>query len=299
MIIITDDLSNKLVISAALAGSWTRKEQNPAIPYTPEEFGDEAKKCFDAGATVLHIHARDPNNGYPTPDLGRLRAIFENIKEKAPDVIINITSSVGATLKERIAPTQTFKPLISSLNTNSMNFGIGNYKTGEVVANADGVFRNTFHIIQNLAEAMKEAKTKPELEVYDFGGLYNVLFLNKQERLFEQPLHFQFVFGTLGGVPFSYQNLAGFLNLMPSGCSWSVCGVAKDQFRAGLCSAAMGGHIRVGLEDNIRLPDGNLANGSWEQVEWAAKVTKLAGREVAKPEETKRIFNLLKERIDL
>jgi len=288
-----EDLSNKLVISAALAGSMTMKGQNPAVPYTPEEFGEEARKCYDAGATTVHIHARDPKAGYPTPDLERIKAVIDSINEKAPEIIINITSSVGMTLEQRIAPTQTFKPSIASLNTNSMNFGIGNFKTGEVIANADGVFRNTFHIIQNLAKAMKEAKTKPELEVYDFGGLYNILFLDKQEGLFEHPLHFQFVFGTLGGVPFSYQNLAGFLNLMPPGCSWSVCGVAKDQFRAGLCAAAMGGHIRVGLEDNIRVPDGQLAKGSWEQVEWAAKVAKLAGREVATSDETRKIFNLL------
>lgn len=288
-----EDLSKKLVISAALAGSTTRKEQNPAVPYEPEEFGEEAKKCYDAGATTVHIHARDPATGWPTPDLDRIKAVIDCINEKAPKIIINITSSVGTTLEQRIAPTKTFKPLIASLNTNSMNFGIGNFKTGEVVANADGVFRNTFHIIQNLAKAMKEAKTKPELEVYDFGGLYNILFLDKQEGLFEHPLHFQFVFGTLGGVPFSFQNLAGFLNLMPPGCSWSVCGVAKDQFRAGLCAAAMGGHIRVGLEDNIRVPDGRLAKGSWEQVEWAAKVAKLAGREVATSDETREIFHLL------
>ncbi|MHA2394070.1 MAG: 3-keto-5-aminohexanoate cleavage protein [Promethearchaeota archaeon] len=288
-----EDLSKKLVISAALAGSMTTKQQNPAVPYTPEEFGEEAKKCLDAGASTVHIHARDPKTGYPTPDINQIRAVIESIHEKAPEIIINITSSVGLTLEHRIAPTQTFNPLIASLNTNSMNFGIGNFKTGEVVANADGVFRNTFHIIQNLAKAMKKAKTKPELEVYDFGGLYNILFLDKQEGLFEHPLHFQFVFGTLGGVPFSYRNLAGFLNLMPSGCSWSVCGVAKDQFRAGLCAAAMGGHIRVGLEDNIRVPDGRLAKGSWEQVEWAANVAKLAGREVATPKEARKIFNLL------
>lgn len=225
--------------------------------------------------------------------MNQIKAVIDSINEKAPEIIINITSSVGNTLEQRVAPTQTFKPLISSLNTNSMNFSIGNFKTGEVVANADGIFRNTFHTIQTLAKAMKKAKTKPELEVYDFGGLYNILFLNKQEDLFEKPFHFQFVFGTLGGVPFSYQSLAGFLNLMPSGSSWSVCGVAKDQFRAGLCAAAMGGHIRVGLEDNIRMPSGRLAKGSWEQVEWAAQVAKLAGREVATPNETRKIFNLL------
>ncbi len=288
-----EDISNKLVISVALVGSATTKEQNPAVPYTPEEFGIEAKKCFDAGASTVHIHARDIKTGWPTPDLNQIKAVIDAINEKAPEIIINITSSVGTTLEQRVAPTKIFKPLIASLNTNSMNFSIGNFKTGEVVANADGVFRNTFLMIQTLAEAMKEAKTKPELEVYDFGGLYNILFLNKQENLFEKPLHFQFVFGTLGGVPFSYQSLAGFLNLMPSGSSWSVCGVAKDQFRAGLCAAAMGGHIRVGLEDNIRVPSGRLAKGSWEQVEWAAQVAKLAGREVATPDEARVIFNLL------
>jgi 3-keto-5-aminohexanoate cleavage enzyme len=289
----TEDILNKLVISVALVGSATTKEQNPAVPYTPEEFGIEAKKCFDAGASTVHIHARDKKTGYPTPDLEQIKAVIDNINEKAPEIIINITSSVGMTLEQRVAPTNTFKPLLASLNTNSMNFGIGNFKTGEVVANADGVFRNTFLTIETLAKAMKKAKTKPELEVYDFGGLYNILFLNKQEDLFEKPLHFQFVFGTLGGVPFSYQSLAGFLNLIPPGSSWSVCGVAKDQFRAGLCAAAMGGHVRVGLEDNIRVPSGRLAKGSWEQVEWAAQVAKLAGRQVATPDETRKIFNLL------
>jgi len=286
------DLSNKLVISAALAGAFTRKEQNPAVPYTPEEFGDEAKKCYEAGAAVVHIHARDPETGFPTADLDKIKAVIDNIHEKAPEIIVNITSSAGSILEQRIAPTKTFKPLISSLNTNSMNYSIGNFKTGEIVANPDGIFRNTFQTIQVLLKEMKKAKTKPEIEVYDFGGLYNILFLNKQQDLFDRPLHFQFVFGVLGGIPFSYQNLSGLLNLSPPNSSWSVCGVAKDQFRAGLCAAAMEGHIRVGLEDNIRVPDGRLAKGSWEQVEWAAKVAALAGRDVATPEETRKLFNL-------
>ncbi|KKK40685.1 MAG: 3-keto-5-aminohexanoate cleavage enzyme [Candidatus Lokiarchaeum sp. GC14_75] len=174
-----------------------------------------------------------------------------------------------------------------------MNFSTGNFKTGEVVGGPGNIFRNPFSMIQTFAKEMKKVQTKPELEVYDFGGLYNILFLNKQKDLFEQPLHFQFVFGALGGVPFSFQNLAGFLNLIPSNATWSVCGVAKDQFRAGLCAAAMGGHVRVGLEDNIRTIDGKLARGSWEQVSWAVKVAKLAGKEVATPNETRTIFNLL------
>ena len=289
-----EEFSKKLVISAALAGAMTSKQQNPAVPYSADEFGDEAKNCFDAGVSIVHIHARN-EMGYPTWDLNIIKAVIDNIHEKAPDILINLSSAItgAASQDQRIAPVQNYKPPLASLNTNSMNFSVGNFKTGEVVGGAENIFRNPFTMIQTFAEEMKKARTKPELEVYDFGGLYNILFLNKQKGLFEQPLHFQFVFGALGGVPFSYQNLAGFLNLIPSGCSWSVCGVAKDQFRAGLCAAAMGGHIRVGLEDNIRMPDGRLAKGSWEQAEWAAKVAKLAGREVATPDETRKIFNLL------
>ncbi|MHA2326845.1 MAG: 3-keto-5-aminohexanoate cleavage protein, partial [Promethearchaeota archaeon] len=286
--------SNKLVISAALAGAAVFKQQNPAVPYTAEEFGNEAKKCYDAGASIVHIHARN-ERGYPTWDLDIIKAVIDTIHEKAPEILINLSSAItgAATQDQRIAPVQNFKPPLASLNTNSMNFSFGNFRTGEVVTGAENIFKNPFAMIQTFAQEMKKAKTKPELEVYDFGGLYNILFLNKQKDLFEQPLHFQFVFGALGGVPFSFPNIAGFLNLMPSGCSWSVCGVAKDQFRAGLCASGMGGHIRVGLEDNIRVPSGRLAKGSWEQVEWAAKVAKFAGRVVATPDETRKLFNLL------
>lgn len=293
--------SNKLVISAALAGAATVKQQNPAVPYTAEEFGDEAKKCYDAGAAIVHIHFRDPVKGIPTPDIDTIRAGLENIKSKCPEVIINLSTAISAVAeqKERIKPVQTFKPPLASLNTNSMNFSVGDYKTGKVNLGPNNIFANHFGMIQKFAKTMKKTGTKPELEVYDFGGLYNILFLNKQEGLFEQPLHFQLVFGVLGGVPFSYQNLANFLNLKPPNATWSVCGVAKDQFRAALCAVAMKGHIRVGLEDNIRTIDGGLAKGSWEQVEWAAKVAKIAGREIAQGEEARRIFNCRRDDIEL
>jgi len=293
---------NKLVISCALAGAATRKEQNPAVPYGPEEFGDEAKKCYDAGAAIVHIHARDANQGgIPTPDLDIIKATVENIKQKAPDVIINLSTaiSINATDRERIMPVRKYKPPLASLNTNSMNFSIGDFSTGKVVMAAGNVFTNTFTTIQNFAKKMKGAKTKPEMEIYDMGGMYNMLFLNKQEGLFEQPLHFQFVFGVLGGQPFTPRNLANLLELKPPGATWSVCGVAKQQFQAGLCAAAWGGHIRVGLEDNIRMPNGELAKGSWEQAQWAVNVAKVAGREIAQGEEARKIFNLLRDDVDL
>lgn len=293
----SDDLSNKLVISAALAGAATVKSQNENVPYTAEEFGDEAKKCYDAGASIVHIHARDPEKGIPTHDLDIIKAVIDNIKAKAPDILINLSTAISsiATEKQRIKPVETYKPPLCSLNTNSMNFSVGDHKTGHVTLAPAMVFMNNFSMIQKFAKRMKKARTKPEIEVYDMGGLYNILFLNKQQGLFEHPLHFQFVFGVLGGIPFSYQNLASLLAIKPPDATWSVCGVARDQFRAGMCASVMGGHIRVGLEDNIRTIDGALAKGSYEQVEWAAKVAKLAGREVATPAEAVEIFHIHKK----
>lgn len=292
---------NKLVISAALAGAATMRNNNPNVPYTAEEFGDEVKKCYDAGAAIVHIHFREPEKGIPTPNLDLIREGLENIKSKCPEVLINLSTAISsvATERERIKPVQTYKPPLASLNTNSMNFSVGDFKTGKILLGANMIFANHFAMIQKFAKQMKKAGTKPELEVYDFGGLYNILFLNKQEGLFEHPLHFQMVFGVCGGIPFSLNNLGQLLALKPENASWSVCGVAKDQFRAGMCSAAWGGHIRVGLEDNVRTITGELAQGSWEQVKWAAEVAKLAGREVATPEEARKIFNIKNKDITL
>ncbi len=292
---------NKLVISAALAGAITTKENNPNVPYTAEEFGDEAKKCYDAGAAIVHIHARHPEKGNPTHELDLIKAVLDNIKSKAPDVIINLSSAISsvATDKQRIAPVQTFKPPLASLNTASMNFAVGDYRTGKVGMGAGNIFANTFKTISKFAKEMKKAGTKPEMEIYDLGGMYSMLFLNKQEGTFTQPLHFQYVWGVLGGIPFTPRNLALMLDLKPSDATWSVCGVSKQQFQAGLCAAAWGGHIRVGLEDNIRVTSGELAKGSWEQVEWAAKVAKIAGRELAQGEEARKIFHLKQEHVSL
>ena len=292
---------NKLVISAALVGAITTKDNNPNVPYTAEEFGDEAKKCYDAGAAIVHIHARDPVKGNPTHELDIIKAVLENIKSKAPDIIINLSTAISsvATPKQRIAPIQTFKPPLASLNTASMNFAVGDYHTGKVGMGADNIFENTFKMIQKFAKEMRKAGTKPEMEIYDLGGLYNMLFLNRHPENFTQPLHFQFVWGVLGGIPFNPRNFSLVLDLIPPDSTWSVCGVSKQQFQAGLCAAAMGGHIRVGLEDNTRVISGELAKGSWEQVAWAKKVAEAAGREIAQGDEAREIFHLKKEHVQI
>ena len=268
------------------------KNQNPAVPYTPEEFAEEAYKAFNAGATVVHIHARDVDmGGIPTADMSKIRPTIEAIRDRCPDLLINMSSAItiGVTAEQRITPIVEMKPDIASLNTNSMNFALADRKTG--VVNFEFIFENTFGMIVDFATKMKENRVKPEIEVYDLGGMYNIHLVRKQEGLFEEPMHFQFVFGVAGGIPFDARHLNTLIDMLPEGASWSVCGVGPNQFPAGICAAALGGHIRVGLEDNFRNIQGEVLKGNYEAVEWAASVARVAGREVASPEEARKLFH--------
>nr|MDO8133624.1 3-keto-5-aminohexanoate cleavage protein [Candidatus Njordarchaeum guaymaensis] len=284
-------VEGKVIISAALTGAATTKFQNPNVPYTPEEFADTVAKCREEGASIVHIHARRPDTGGPTADLETIGKILDAVKRKTPDIIVNLSTAIAPSVpeKDRIAPVLKFKPEIASLNTNSMNFGIGDWAKGKVLMEI--IFENPFKMINNFAKAMRETGTKPEIEVYDFGGMYNVLFLQRS-GIFVEPLHFQFVFGVLGGIPFSPHNLAELLELKPPSATWSVCGVAKNEFQAATAAVLQGGHIRVGLEDNIKTAKGELAKGSHELVTWARQLIELCGLEVATPEEARQILKL-------
>jgi len=286
-------MGGKVVISAALSGAATMKEQNPAVPYTPEEFAEESHRCMEEGAAVVHVHARDPQKGEPTSDIGKIRTTIEAIRARCPGLIINMSTAIGpgVSREERIAPIAALAPEMASLNTNSMNAALANWKTGAILA--EFVFENTFAMLEQYAGVMRGHHVKPECELYDFGGIYNILLVRKQ-GLFEEPMHFQMVFGLAGGVPYDPFNLARMKELLPQNASWSVCGVGPYQFAAGMTAAVNGGHIRVGLEDNIRMPMGALADGSFEQVRWAVEVARLAGREVASPDEARQIFHIPK-----
>ena len=281
----------KVIITAALAGAATRKEQNPAVPYTPQEFAEESFKCWKAGAAIVHIHVRDPQTGFPTAEIPKIRETINAIRDKCPELIINMSSAIGPGVNagQRIAPIVEMKPDLASLNTNSMNFGLVDYKTGKVFLEI--IFENTFKMLVDFAKAMRENGVKPECEVYDFGGIYNILLVRKQ-GIFEEPMHFQLVFGVAGGVPFTPMNMVHMQSLLPEGATWSVCGVGPNQFPAGIMASIMGGHIRVGLEDNTRVLRGKLAEGSWEQVEVAKRIVDLAEREVATPAEARKILSL-------
>ena len=286
-------MSSEVVISVALTGAATMKNQNPAVPYTPEEFAEESRRSMDEGASVVHIHGRDPDSGLPTADIGKIRAIIEAVRDRCPGLIINMSTAIGPgkTKEERIAPIEAIKPEMASLNTNSMNAALANVKTGEIFT--EFVFENTFAMLEQYAKIMREHYVKPECEIYDFGGIYNVLLIKKQ-GIFEEPMHFQLVFGVAGGVPYDPFNFSRMRDLLPEGASFSVCGAGPNQFSAGMTSAVNGGHIRVGLEDNVRMPNRELAKGSYEQVQWAVEVARLAGRDVASPDEARGIFNIPK-----
>jgi len=284
--------NEKCIITAALTGAATSRDNNPNVPFTKDEFVREAVKCYENGASIVHIHARDPEHGAPTPDLDILGAIVESIRAECP-IIINLSTAISpfATKEQRIAVVETFKPEMASLNTNSMNFAVGDWKEHKVMFEI--VFENTFEQLVWYGNTMKECGTRPELEIYDMGGLYNVLFI-KEQGIFVEPLHFQFVWGVLGGMPFSTRNFAMFMETIPEDATWSTCGVGPAQFAGAFHAAVNGGHIRVGLEDNTRISKGKLADGSWEQVKKATEIVKLADREVATVDDTREILGLKK-----
>lgn len=285
-------MQKKVIITAALSGSFPDKQQNNAVPYTPAEFAEEAHKAYKSGAAMIHVHARDPKTGFATPDVAIVKPVYDAIRQKTPELIVNITSSVGVAYEDRMAPIIALRPEMSSLNTNTMNFSMVDRKTGKITF--DNVFTNTFTILQDFGKKMEELGIKPEPEIYDIGGLDNWLLISKQ-GFFSQPYNFQFVWGVAGGFKFRPITFASLVDMLPEGSNFTACGVGIEQFPAITQSCLMGGHMRVGLEDNIRVPNGELAKGSWEQVEWAVKIASCLGREPASPDEARAILGISKK----
>ena len=228
----------------------------------------------------------------PTPDLDLTRTIVDAIRDKAPDLIINISTAIAPGLDHtvRIGPVRDNLPQMASFNTASMNFALIDRKDNTILT--ETVFENTFGTMGFFVKNMLELKIKPEFEIYDLGGFYNIRILSQQGKFFDPPHHYQLVFGVAGGVPFNAMNFAHLHAMIPKDGTWSVCGVGREQIKAGLCAAANGGHIRVGLEDNTRTAQGEMAKGSYEQVTWAVGVARAAGREVATAAETKEILSI-------
>jgi 3-keto-5-aminohexanoate cleavage enzyme len=279
---------SKVIICAALSGAATFKNHNPAVPYSAQEFADEAEKCSKSGATMVHVHARQ-ENGMATHDHAAIKATHDAIKERCPDLIVNLSTAVGLgkTPEQRLSQILYVKPEMGSLNTNTMNFSMVDRKTGTILM--DTIFENTFTMLQDFGSEMEANNIKPEIEIYDIGGLDNTLLIMKQ-GFFSKPMNFNFVWGVAGGQAFRPDAFITMKNALPAGSNFTSCGVGIDQYPAVTMSCLLGGHMRVGLEDNVRLPNGELAKGSYEQVEVAVRIAAGLGREPATPDEARTIM---------
>jgi 3-keto-5-aminohexanoate cleavage enzyme len=242
---------------------------------------------------MVHIHPRT-DEGMPTPDVGRARDTYNAIRDKTPELIVNISTGwagMETTTDQRFEAVLEIKPEMASLNTNTMNFGVADRKAGTILF--EFIFENTFSMFEKFGKAIEENSIKPEIEVYDIGGLDNFLLINKQ-GFFTTPYNINFVWGTAGGQKFRPDAFMTLVNALPQETNFTTCGVARDQFPANMQSCICGGHMRVGLEDNVKMPNGEVAKGSYEQVEWAANVVNSLGREIATPDEARIIMGLKK-----
>ncbi|MDI6600508.1 MAG: 3-keto-5-aminohexanoate cleavage protein [Thermoanaerobacteraceae bacterium] len=269
----------KIIITVAPTGAWPTKKDNPNIPLTPQEIADDVYESWKAGAAIAHLHMRD-DNGNGTMDKDKFQETVKLIKERC-DIILNLTTSgdLKATDDERQAHLKIIKPEMASFDCGSMNWM---HKS---------VFLNTPTFLENLGKTMQEYNIKPEIEIFDAGMIYNAMYYLKKGVL-KEPLHFQFVLGAAGGIAATVENLIFLKNLIPENSTWSAFGIGKAHIPVMLATIALGGHVRVGMEDNVMFAKGQLAESNKQFVVRAANIIKESGNEVATPDEAREILGL-------
>lgn len=283
-------MNAKTVITAALTGVLTSRQQSPAIPYAAEEIAEEARRSVEAGASIVHIHARQ-DNGMPAYDVETYARIDEAVRRRCPDVIINYsTGAIGIGREERIHHVRALKPDMAALNMGSMNYAI--YSRQNKTFYHDHVFANPFTDIRYFLEAMNAAGTRPEMECFDSGHVNNAQPLIDLGVL-RPPYQFSLIMGVLGGIPAGTKNLVHQVDLLPPDSHWQVIGIGRQQWPLVAAAITMGGNVRVGLEDNLYLPNGELAKSNGELVAKAAELVQLIGSEVASIAEARKMLQLL------
>ncbi|WP_416198754.1 MAG: 3-keto-5-aminohexanoate cleavage enzyme [Sporanaerobacter sp.] len=267
----------KLIITAAICGAEVTKENNPSVPYTVEEIGREAEAAYKAGASIIHLHVRE-DDGTPTQSKERFKACIDEIKKRCPDVIIQPSTggAVGMTDEERLQPVE-LNPEMATLDCGTLNFG------------GDEIFVNTENTIKNFAKIMNEKNVKPEIEVFDKGMVDLAIRYHKQGFI-KAPMHFDFVLGVQ--MDATVRDLAYLVHSLPEGSTWTVAGVGRHEIPMAVAAIIMGGHARVGFEDNVYLSKGVLAKSNAELVEKVARISREIGREVATPDEARKILGL-------
>lgn len=267
----------KLIITAALTGAEVTREQQPALPLTPNEIAEAAYGCWQAGASIVHVHARD-EAGNPTQSYDIYKEIKEKIEAKC-DVIFQ-PSTGGAVWhkpEERLQPVE-LRPEMATLSCGTCNFG-------------SDIFMNPEEYMESFALRMKELGVKPELEIFERGMIENARRLVKK-GLINEPLHFDFVLGVPGAAPGNPEDLMHMIRSIPPGSTWTVAGIGRTQLPLAAMGIILGGHVRVGFEDNIYYKKGELATSNAQMVERVVRLAKELGREVATPEEARKILGL-------
>lgn len=280
--------SDPVVVTAALTGVLADRRQNPAIPYTPVEIAEEARRAWEEGATVVHIHARN-DDGTPTWSPATFAAIRAEVEARCP-VILNF--STGSLDEDTTLQEQTIRevrPHVAALNMGSMNYAKYSPRRKDFVF--DLIFPNPFGKIRRLLEAMNVVGVKPELECFDTGHTCSIEPLVDM-GLLKPPLEFSFIMGVLGGLPATVEALQLQAGLVPAGSSWQVIGIGRDQWRLVAAALVLGGNIRVGMEDNFYLPDGSLAGSNGDLVARAVRLTHDVGRRPATLEETRAMLGV-------
>ena len=283
-------IEDPVVITCSISGAIANREQCPAIPYTPAEYAAEARRIVDEGGVMIHIHARTPE-GVPSYEVEDFRAITEAIRAEVGDrVIVNYsTGTIGVPVETRVAYLRACRPEVAALNMGSMNYAKYSRSRKQFVFNM--VFANPFEEIIELLEAMNELHIKPEHECFDIGHVGSLEPLIDMGVL-KTPLHVDCVMGVTGGIPPTARNLAAMVENIPAGSHWGVIGISREQWMLVASALTLGGSIRVGLEDNLYLPSGEMARSNGELIAQARRMTEDVGRRPATVEEARAMLGI-------
>lgn len=292
-----ETLREKVFVTCAVTGGGDTVGKHPAIPVTPEQIARAAIEAGEAGAAIAHIHVRDPATGKPSRDIRYYREVVERIRASNSDIVINLTCGAGgryipgendprqgapgstvATPEDRVSHVVELKPEICSLDCATMNMG-------------EFVFMNTPKHLRTMAEQIRAAGTKPELEVFDIGHIRLAERL-VEDGLIDAPPLFQIVLGVAWSLPATPQAMSYAMTLIPKGAHWASFGISRMQFPMVAQAVVLGGHVRVGLEDNLYIERGQLARDNAQLVEKAVKIVRLLGAEVATPQEVRQELKL-------
>lgn len=300
-------MSEKFIVTAALTGAIHTPTMSPHLPITPDEIVEEARRASEAGAAVIHVHARDPETGQPSADSNIFGEILAGIKSNCDAVICTTTGGgFGMTVEQRVSVVKIYSPELASLNAGSLNFALFpildkikkfkyDWEPQYLGMSEDFIFPNTFKTLREFTGFFNAEGTRPEFEIYDAGMLSNLAFLISKGYV-TKPVYLQFVFGILGGMQATVNNLVFLLNsareIIGDDFVWSVCAAGQHQFKMCNMALLMGGNTRVGLEDNLYLEKGIMAKSNAEQVEKIIRIGKEHGMEPATPDEARKILNL-------